>query len=185
MSLFALSDSFFETKRMCLENKFWNALEQQQNEELPKEIGILTLNFFLLVKRWCIKIWSTSKKKWCGAAPVWISEFTTPFLPFLEKSLINFGKKIRKTGPQCNQLESKHEWSLYLVILVECTGSFRNANSPVQWLMAKGRIKRTLNQLLNFFESVFNIRAFWWFDNLFLCEKSGLDLGSRYSKLSI
>ena len=182
MSLFALSDSFFETKRMCLEDKFWNALEQQQNEELPKEIGILTLNFFLLVKRWCIKIWSTSKKKWCGAAPVWISEFTTPFLPFLEKSLINFGKKFRKTGPQCNQLESKHEWSLYLVILVECTGSFRNANSPVQWLMAKGRIKRTLNQLLHFL-SLFSISGL--FDNMityFCLKKSGLDLGPRNYK---
>ena len=83
---------FFWDKKMCLEDKFWNALEQQQNKELFKEIGILTLNFFLLVQRWCIKIWSTSKKEWCGAAPVWIFVSTTPYLPFLEESQINFGK---------------------------------------------------------------------------------------------
>ena len=107
------------------------------------------------------------------------------FFTFFRKKSHKFWEKNRKTGPQCNQLESKHEWSLYLVILVECTGSFRNANSPGQWLMSKGRIKRTLNQLLNFFESVFNIRAFWWFDNLFLCEKSGLDLGRHYYNIPV
>ena len=40
-----LKDSFFGTKIMFLERKFQNGLEQQQNEKLPKEIGILILNF--------------------------------------------------------------------------------------------------------------------------------------------
>ena len=156
MSLFALSNSFFETNRMCLE--FWNALEQQQNEELPKEIWMLTLNFFLFVQRRWIKIWSTSKKEWCGAAPVWISESTTPFLPFFGKKSHKFWKKIRKTGTQCNQLESKHEWSLYLVILVECTGSFRNAKYSDWW--QKEESNALLNQLLNFFWACFQYQGF-------------------------
>ena len=53
-----------------LESKFWNALEQQQNEELPKEIVILIVNLSLSVHWWSKKNWSTKKKERCGAAPV-------------------------------------------------------------------------------------------------------------------
>ena len=57
----------------------------------PKEIGVLTLiNFISRLQPVKVSGW--------GAALVWISEYTTPLLPFLEKSLINFGETLEKLG---------------------------------------------------------------------------------------
>ena len=103
-------------------NKFRNSNITEKNN---------SPNFFLLVQRWHMKIWSTSKNEWLGCSSsvdFWIHN---SFFTFFRKKSHKFWEKIRKTGPQCNQLESKHEWSLYLVILVECTGSFRNCSTVI------------------------------------------------------
>ena len=60
---------FLRSKVNCFENKFWNTLEQEQNEELPKYINWNFDNDAKTLERF-IATHHTSKKDWCRAAPM-------------------------------------------------------------------------------------------------------------------